>query len=207
MKLKYLSNLIFLTIILVLSSCNNTNTELMKKPKISLDTLTNKPLESKRQIFELTKQKYDTLIPIFDGLFITYSNYDTASRRLLNSNPNLKDLIGMHLAPKDNKWGVIDSAEKIIVPFIGDAAKAISDKKGVLSVSTFHMGMNTGIERYEYWGNCYSFSKQGLDKVEMEEFKLRIKWEPMHKPEFVIDWGNEFFLPKKYRKQSDHHDD
>lgn len=197
---------VFTISMLMLLACKDKTTkpnQEVKKPAIR-NTITVKTVKEQ---FMAMRSTFDTLIPIFDGLFITYSNCDTAKLNSLSSfdHGNLKIYTGIN--PKHQKWGVIDSTGKIVVPFVGDGINTISGHKGVISVGVFSEGMNTNIMRYKYYGTCYTFSKLGLNQQEREAFDLRIIWYPYHQPKYVIDFGHAFYLPKKYRKKSIYHDE
>jgi hypothetical protein len=160
---------------------------------------------SDRLKYDSVKVKYDTLIPIFDGLFVTYHQIDNI-HYLDCSKKNKRDSIeafysGDFITINTRKWGVIDSVGNVIVPFICDGAKEISDNKGVVSVFSTSFSLNTGIPRYEYFGTYYFFTKEGLLYETKKEFSITIEYlADWHNSEFVIQQGPEFYLPSEYRK-------
>jgi hypothetical protein len=157
-------------------------------------------------LFEKIKTTYDTLIPIFDGLFVTYDSIDR-SHYINIANKIKKDTLmaffsGDLVTSATRKWGVIDSAGNIIVPFICDGARAISGNKGVVSVYSHSFSLNTGIPRYMYFGNYFFFTKKGLLNETRQNFSLKIVFiADWHHSEFVIRQGPEFYLPNEFRKE------
>lgn len=190
-------------ILIVLTSCHQKKVNDLKSVETqSIDS--NIKIKTITQNFDSTKQKYKKLIPIFDGLFITYSQFDTASLRKLAINKiidyNFQFNVEFH-SEKIQKWGVIDSIGNIIVPFICDGARGVSANEGVISVYYSSHMLNTGIPRYAYYGTCYKFNKEGIINDWNEKFDLSIVFNGMHQHEFVINQGNNFYLPNKYRKK------
>jgi WG containing repeat len=150
--------------------------------------------------------KYDTLIPIFDSLFITYAEIDSAHYDSLSKGITMQDSAmafysGGWITRQTKKWGVIDSDGNIVVPFICDGVKAISEDKGVMSVFSFSYSLNTGIPRYHYSGRYFFFAKDGLLNQSEKEFGITVEQvADFHKAEFVIAFGLEFYLPDGFRK-------
>jgi hypothetical protein len=96
---------------------------------------------------------------------------------------------------------VIDSLGNVIVPFICDGVKEISDHKGIASVFSNSFSLNTGIPRYQYFGKYYFFNKSGLLNETQKEFEITITFiADWHDEEFVIQQGPEFYLLTEYRK-------
>ncbi len=150
------------------------------------------------------KTQYDTLIPIFDGLFITCSKIDSdhylklASKKV--NNPYETIFSGESITSDTKKWGIIDSAGKIIVPFICDGAKVFSENRGIISVFSTSYSLNTGIPRYMYIGTYYYFTKTGIRYETSQEFQIKVEYiGDWHHPSFVIREGPEFYLPDGYR--------
>jgi hypothetical protein len=159
------------------------------------------------------KSKYDTLIPIMNGLFITndsldYSTYHKLINQLLPEVANDKESTMAILSGYDKidgfrtrtkKWGVIDSADNIIVPFICDAVRELENEKGVFSVYKKSHGLGTGVPRYSYTGHYYFFDKNGIRKGKGKIFTIKIvAVEDFHRDKFVIENGNTFYLPLQY---------
>lgn len=160
-------------------------------------------ISEKTKNFNSTKLKYQKLIPIFDGLFITYSQLDTASLRKLAINKTIDYNFQLNMEfyqEKVQKWGVIDSLGNTIIPFICDGIKSTSDNEGIISIYNDSYALNTGVPRYLYLGNCYKFNKKGIRSNWKQKFELRIVHNGTHQHEFVISQGNEFYLPYSYRK-------
>lgn len=191
------------TFSLLLYNCNSTTTTKIAALKPQSKTFTIQSFS--RIIVKRVKAKYDTLIPIFDGLFITYHQIDS-----IHYSDHLKKMTtddGEYFIPdkfttnKAKKWGVIDSLGKVIVPFICDGVKEISDHKGIASVFSTSFSLNTGIPRYKYFGNYYFFDTSGVLTETKKEFDLTITFiADFHDAEFVIQQGPEFYLPTEYRK-------
>ncbi len=151
------------------------------------------------------KLKYDTLIPIFDGLFITFHALDSNQYFKLHSqseaNPALRIFSGESLDPDTKKWGVIDSTGKVIVPFICDGITALSEDSGIVTVFSTSYSLNTGIPRYQYFGHSYSFRKSDIAKETRKEFSIKVEYlADWHHPNFVILKGPMFYLPAAYRQ-------
>ncbi len=164
-------------------------------------------LESTEKIYLVNVlAEYDTLIAIFDGLFITYSEIDSAHYDSLSGGITMQDSVlafysGQWITRETKKWGVIDHDGNIVVPFICDGIKAISEDKGVMSVFSFSYSLNTGEPRYQYSGRYYFFTKEGLLNQSERKFSFMVEsiadW---HNAEFVIPVGPEFYLPDEFRK-------
>jgi hypothetical protein len=175
--------------------------------KIEPTELTHKPFVSKSSSnlsLEKLKIKYDTLIPIFNGLFITNSRIDSVyyfeKSRDYAMNFTESQFIGEHLTIQSKKWGVIDSVGNVIVPFMCDGAKQISENQGIVSVFSTSYSLNTGIPRYQYKGMSYVFNKEGIVYTTKKEFSIKIEFiEDFHHTIFVIQKGPHFYLPSEYR--------
>lgn len=151
--------------------------------------------------FEQLQRTYDTLIPIFDGLFITHNQHDkNAPVHIPEIGPGLKP------SGETHKWGVVDSSGNIIVPFICDGVKAIDGHQGIASVYVFSFSLNTGIPRYRYNGKYFFFSKNGRTKEKEKEFSITVvavsDW---HFEKFVVQKGPGFYLPQEYRDLKNPH--
>jgi hypothetical protein len=154
--------------------------------------------------FERVKVKYDTLFSIFGGLFITYHQMDSIHylecSKKIEKNSTEAFFTGNLVTINTKKWGVIDSAGNVIVPFICDGVKEISDNKGVVSVFSTSYSLNTGIPRYNYIGTYYFFNNAGLIPATKKEFSIKIEFiGDWHNSEFVIQKGPYFYLPGEYR--------
>ena len=95
--------------------------------------------------------KYDTLIPVFNGYFITYDNIDINKYNQVEKKSKTdSSIFTLHTQPvsrKSKKWGLVDSTGKVIVPFICDGIKSISGDRGVFTVFVSSYSLNTGIPR------------------------------------------------------------
>ena len=109
-------------------------------------------------------------------------------------------VLGYQVTGKTKKWGIIDSTGKIIVPFICDGAKAVSENEGIISVFSTSSSLNTGIPIYRYIGKYYHFTKEGKINGTEKVFSLTIELSDFHNTEFVIPMGPEFYLPSEFRK-------
>ena len=159
---------------------------------------------SKSTIFESLKTKYDTLIPIFDGLFITYHPIDSIHLIELKKKYNYDSVealfSGEKVSKESKKWGVIDSAGKVIVPIICDGAKQIFKDQGVVSVFSSSESMHTGLPRYIYTGKSYYFNTAGLLYNTESIFMLKIEAiADNHNADFVTKFGPSFYLPMEFR--------
>ncbi len=186
----------FLSFSFLLLLSNNT---LIKKIVIE-----DKSELSKKSISLKIKTKYDTLIPIFDSLFITYSEVDSVYLSTY-SKKTAKDPIWFaerNLITKETKkWGVIDNKENVIIPFICDGIKKVSNNKGILSVALGSFPLNTNIPRYMYCGNYYFFEKTGILSSTETRFDLKIEYiGDFHLLSFIIEQGPSFYLPIEHRK-------
>ena len=150
----------------------------------------NLPLQNEDNIIKgislLDTLRYDTLIPIFDGLFITYDKIDSL-HYISIANKYIADTItaiftGDYITAYTKKWGVIDSIGNIIVPFICDGVKTISANEGILSVYSHSFSLNTGIPRYRYFGKYFFFTKEGISNQPGVDFNIKV--------EYIADWHN-----------------
>ena len=154
--------------------------------------------------YDSIKSKYDTLIPIFDGLFVTYHQIDSVNY-FKYANKTYKNSIEMNysedlISSDTKKWGVIDSMGNVIIPFICDGVKDISANKGLLSVYSTSGSLNTGLPRYRYIGTSYFFTKDGLLPETKKDFMITIQFiADYHNSAFVIQQGPLFYLPEEYR--------
>ncbi len=153
----------------------------------------------KKILFENVKRNYDTLIPIFDGLFITY---DTLA---LNENSQSIDTTLKYkrfYTPSKNtkKWGVIDSIGHAIIPFVCDGIKVVAKDKGIASILKSTYPLDTGIPRYEYRGIYFFFTPNGKVKSKEYPFEMAVIGQRYNQDE-VITRGNEYFLPLEYQRK------
>lgn len=126
------------------------------------------PLANCDTIFKEVTTKYDTLIPIFEGFFITHNN---------------------------QKWGVIDSCANIIIPFGCDGIRQISNTTAIGSTYNSSYALPTGIIRYEYRGSYFYFTRQGRSKKEGGEFILTIEGDSPSDVQYNLKNGPYYFLP------------
>jgi hypothetical protein len=168
-------------------------------------------IESK---FAQIQKKYDTLIPILNGFFITSDSFDVGTyssyiNKILPQQPRGKESLLARIqlfsdgpdgfAQNTMKWGVIDSAGNIIVPFICDAVREIENNKGIFSIYKSSRSLNTGLPRYNYTGYYYFFDKKGIEQTAGKLFTITtIFVADFHQAKFVIEQGNTFYLPHPY---------
>jgi hypothetical protein len=102
----------------------------------------------------------------------------------------------MHSSGHKNilKWGVIDSAGNVIVPFICDGIKAVSEHQGIAAVYRHSWPLNTGIPRYEYYGWYFDFDKSGINPSSKREFTLTFTFAAYYDPEKVTESGPDQFI-------------
>ena len=135
-------------------------------------------------VFEKTQSEYDTLIPLFDGLFLTFDDADTTAGF-------------WQIRSEDKKWGVIDSTGKIIVPFICDGVIATEEHTGIASVFGNALSLNTGVPRYSYSGMYFTFTKDGGDHKNVKSWTRTITHvADRHKNEFIFTLGPAYFVPE-----------
>lgn len=203
--------IIYLFLCIVLTGCHTKN--------IGVDYCHTRPLKDstvRKHIFSDVKAHYDTLIPIMNGLFIAYDSFDySAYERLIQefrpkenlitdsspNNPNFKVhlFMGSIQSRKSKKWGVIDSANNIIIPFICDAVRELENGEGVFSIYKESYSLNTGIPRYNYIGYYYFFNSAGTIKAKGTKFTITtIFVGDFHNDEFVIENGNTFYFPGQF---------
>jgi hypothetical protein len=197
-----ISNFFFLSIFLFfhfgISQKDNQFIEVEKQNKTSNNQLPN------RINYENVNFNYDTLIPIFAGLFLTYHNIDSINyfkyAEELKKNAIMINYSEELITIDTKKWGVIDSTGNVIIPFICDGVKEISENIGVLSVYSASGSLNTGIPRYSYVGLSYFFDKNGLLPETKKEFMIIIEYfADNHNLAYVIQNGPAFYLPDEYR--------
>ncbi len=135
--------------------------------------------------FEKVKSQYDTLIPLFDGLFLTFDNADTSA-------------VFWQIHSGDKKWGVIDSAGQIIVPFVCDGVTATGEHTGIASVFGGATPLNTGVPRYRYSGLYFTFTKDGSNHKNGKPWSRVITHlADRHKNEFIFTLGPAYFVPEE----------
>jgi hypothetical protein len=195
----------FLFLFFLFFSCNNPQnltTEISDSVSLNRTQIIEKP--TKISFAEL-EAKYATLIPILDGLFITYDRVDSLAVVGSTSSPRgqdtMKELLFIGLQGKNvKKWGIIDSLGHVIVPFICDAIKQIDESSGVVSIYSHSYSLNTGIPRYMYFGNTYFFNNQGLLKGTNKSFSIQVVFQgDEHDAQLVISQGPNYFLPQQYK--------
>jgi hypothetical protein len=166
--------------------------------------------------FDSIKKQYNTLTPILNGLFLTYDTIDMDRYRQLVRLPAL-DSIFRHgkkidkrfwpfrpvlLGERPLKWGVIDSAGNIILPFVCDAVKAIDAEKGIFSVYRTAYDLHTGISRFRYKGDYFFFDKKGIIDTIGTPFEMTVQFlSDYNRDAPPIQQGPAFYLPKPYHKK------
>ena len=159
--------------------------------KITDDSVTPKELLS----------RYDTLIPAFNGLFITHQEIKTKG----DTSPSKLYAFDYIRSAHPHKWGVIDSSGKVILPFICDGIKALSANEGIAAVFVDSHSLNTGIPRYRYQGNYFLFDRNGQRTGAELPFELTVVFlSDWHYEDFVITQGPAFYLPEGYRTVKKH---
>jgi hypothetical protein len=99
------------------------------------------------------------------------------------------------------KWGLIDSTNRVIIPFICDGIAQTGQDSGVFSLYKFSFSLNTGIPRYSYNGYYYQFNKKGEFVNSLNPFEITVVFiSDFHNTNFVISQGPGFYLPDSYRK-------
>jgi len=153
--------------------------------------------------WEEVQARYGTLTPLFDGLFLTTAPFDTAALSALNKNilpPALASPFAPYYAEDNStKWGVVDSTGRVVVPFICDGIRALSEHQGMCSVYRSSYSLNTGIPRYRYYGSVFLFTRAGLSPQSHRSFEMTTVFVgDFHRPEFVIEQGPNYYLPPNY---------
>lgn len=203
---------LFLFLIPLVWGCSPKNLHASKETCLQIQTDTNHL--AKNIDFKKLKSNYDTLIPIMNGLFITYDSFDlsTYDKMMNRFYPKVKtreDTIKAlyrrfedgfdGFSTNTKKWGVIDSSNRVIVPFICDGIREIEAGKGVFSIYKGSRSLNTGLPRYRYTGYYYFFDKNGLMKDEGKLFEIvTVNVADFHHEDFVIEKGPTFYLPMEY---------
>jgi len=146
---------------------------------------------------------YGTLTPLFEGLFLTTGPIDTSALSDLN-----KEILPPAQPPifapwyrevPSTKWGVIDSTGRVVVPFICDGIRALSEHQGMCSVFRSAYSLNTGIPRYRYFGSVFLFTRAGIIPQSQRSFEMTTVFVgDFHRPEFVIEQGANYYLPPQY---------
>jgi hypothetical protein len=206
----------FIFLLLIGLGCSSPSLHAAKENRISIQTDTiqlPEPID-----FEKLKTLYDTLIPIMDGLFVTYDSFDFSTydkmiakfypiTKLKTREDTVRTLIhrledGLDgYSIKTKKWGVIDSSNRVVVPFVCDGVREIEPSKGVFSIYKGSRSLNTGLPRYRYSGYYYFFDRNGLVKEEGKLFDIvTVFVADFHHEKFVIENGPTFYLPMEYIK-------
>jgi hypothetical protein len=205
---------IFIFIFLVGLGCASPSLHVAKESEHSIhrDSL------PKHIDFEKLKTLYDTLIPIMDGLFVTYDSFDARTydkmiekffpiKKLKTREDTVRTLIhrledgldGYSINTK--KWGVIDSSNRVVVPFVCDGIREIEPEKGVFSIYKGSHSLNTGLPRYRYSGYSYFFDRKGMMQETGKPFDLvTVFVADFHHEKFVLENGPTFYLPMEYIK-------
>lgn len=204
---------LWLTLCVGAPSCKTSDTSLIHDHDKA--TLYQDSIYRKRDFSEI-RSTFDTLIPIMNGLFITYNSFDYSAYRdlidaMMPQEIKVNDSVFSRIRffaedgldgfeTTTEKWGVIDSTGKIIVPFVCDAVREIENGKGVFSIYKGSHSLNTGIPRYSYSGYCYFFNENGYLSGKGKLFDLTTVFiADFHRAEFVILNGNTFYLPDPFR--------
>lgn len=169
--------LLYLALCLLVGCAQNSERS-KKIPKV-------RSVSENTTVFEKIKSEYDTLIPLFDGLFLTFDNADTTAGF-------------WQIHSEDKKWGVIDSTGQIIVPFICDGVIVTGAHTGIASVFGGASSLNTGVPRYSYSGMYFTFTKDGGDHKHVKSWTRTITHvTDRHKNEFIFTLGPAFFVPEE----------
>lgn len=167
---------LLLTVVFYIStSCSSfvDETEIKQQTKPVIINIPDKDTIVLFKEFGLISQKYDTLMPLFDGLIVTHDG---------------------------GKWGVIDSAGNEVIPFICDGIAPYSKDStiGIGSVFSMSHSYNTGTPAYSYSGAFFLFNKTGRISEKTHGFSLSIVgFADFHDSIFVIDFGPSYFLPNE----------
>ncbi len=165
-------------LLFLLVGCTQNSEHSKKVPKIH-------SVRENTEVFEKMKSEYDTLIPLFDGLFLTFDNADTTTGF-------------WQIHSEEKKWGVIDSTGHIIVPFICDGVTVTGAHTGIASVFGGASSLNTGVPRYRYSGMYFTFTKEGSDHKHAKSWTRTIAMvADRHKNEFIFTLGPDFFVPEE----------
>ncbi|MFM1745541.1 MAG: hypothetical protein RLZZ630_1478 [Bacteroidota bacterium] len=163
--------------------------------------------------FDAVKARYDTLIPIMGGWFITCDSFNYAAYKKMipevlpedSLNNNWPSIL-RHVAdgldgftPEVKKWGVIDSTGRIIIPIMCDGVRELDNGQGVFSIYKGSLSLNTGLPRYNYSGYYFFFNSDGQIKNDGKLFSITTVFVgDFHQSEFVIENGHTFYLPAEY---------
>lgn len=162
---------------------------------------------------EALRVKYDTLIPMLDGWFITADSFDLPAyvsymkrlnpgKKIVPETPDELLFFNKGWDLNTKKWGVVDSSGRVIVPFICDAVREYEKGKGIFSIYEGSLPLNTGLPRYNYSGYYFFFDRNGLSDKPGKLFKVTtIFVGDFHRPEWVIQNGNGFYLPRPYHQR------
>lgn len=211
------------TLLFVVQGC--TNQQQRKSNEEIIEVETKNEIDKEKQstlslTFEEVKAKFQKLIPVSGGYFITHTKIDSAfycefmfekhkqidiskdQKPTLNKKLSQKfgvpilDVWSPHeISSKTEKWGLIDSSGKVLIPFVCDG---INIKKNLFKVSilTCLSNLNTGVPRYVYVGKSYLISSENWKWKDEKTFDKMIEFSII--PNFnydVINKGSKYYLP------------
>lgn len=167
------------TLLFVVQGC--TNQQQRKSNEEIIEVETKNEIDKEKQstlslTFEEVKAKYQKLIPVSGGYFITHSKIDSAfyceflkERHEEIDSAKLKEvkvvfdsfimnvLSLREISSKIEKWGLIDSSGNILIPFVCDGIEL--DKKNFkVTILSNLQNLNTGLVRFVYVGKKFQVS-------------------------------------------------
>lgn len=202
--------------VFVIFSCSHSPSK--KDPKTKSTRSVNEKIEQpvKKEYllsFEDVKAKYKKLIPVAGGYFITHSKIDSAfyceflldKHNEFGSNEikNIKtvyntiitnELRFSEITSKNEKWGLIDSSGRVLIPFVCDGIELSKDKFNVTILSNLQ-NLNTGLVRFVYVGKKFQVStKDWKWRNGNIYYQIVEGYIPAYFHEHVISQGHKFYI-------------
>ena len=204
-----------LSIFLIASCSDSTSTKDNKtKSTKSVNEKIEKPVKKEILLtFEEVQAKYKKLIPVAGGFFITHSKIDSAfyceflieKYKVIDSSKihkisviyNVPIFPGLNLndiSSEIEKWGLIDSSGRVLIPFVCDGIELDKNKFNVTILTNLH-NLNTGMVRFVYVGKKFQVSPKDWKWRNGNVYHQVIEgYLPAYFHEYVIYQGHKFYI-------------
>lgn len=184
---------------LVLSACTAQQDPETAKRELAAKAETERK-EALHQAYVAMLEKHAGLVPVFDGMFIVRDSTDSVARgeiyehifmgRVKRRNvlelsdyDAFEDFSKLYPSYKLSQ-GVVDSTGRVVVPFVSDRLRMISDSAGEVLIYSGKIPLPTGVPRSRFSFVSIPFDKKGLRMKDMEVINIT-----------AIDWGRESVIP------------
>ena len=152
---------------------------------------------------KITPIQYESISANPDGRFVVSKNgkfgllNEDGSVQLKLEHPALLYLFdGLHITHNTKKWGVINSSGKTVLSFDYDGIRKVNVSTGIASKYKSSYSLNTGIPRFSYTGNYFTFNSNGLTSKKGNTFSTVVEMRgDFYNKNSVIGYGPSALTP------------